>query len=95
VRRAAKVDANHGDISKAARGIGATFQSLAMVGQGCPDAVIGFREKNYLIEIKDGSKSPSERRLTAAEAEWHRDWRGHVAIIENVDQLFALLGVVR
>lgn len=93
MRRAARVDANHADLVKLARSVGASVQSLASIGRGCPDLLIGYRHTNYVVEVKDGTKSPSERALTPDEADWHATWRGRVAVIESPEQLLALLGL--
>ena len=79
-----KVDANQKIIVAAFRQMGATVLHLHMVGKGCPDVVIGFNRKNYLVEIKDGDKPPSARKLTPDEVEFHNTWRGQVAVVESV-----------
>ena len=79
-----KVDANQKVIVAAFRQMGATVLHLHMVGKGCPDVVIGFNRKNYLVEIKDGDKPPSARKLTPDEVEFHNSWRGQVAVVESV-----------
>ena len=66
MRRAAKVDANQTEIVKALRQVGASVQSLAATGKGCPDLLVGIRGLNFLIEVKDGAKPRSDRKLTAA-----------------------------
>lgn len=71
MRRAAKVDANQGEIVDALRRIGAMVQSLAQLGKGVPDILVAFRGKWWVAEIKDGSKPPSAQKLTKDEAEWH------------------------
>ena len=86
MRRAARVDANQAEIVEALRAIGATVQPIHMVGRGCPDIIVCYRGRNILIEIKDGSKSPSARRLTSDEMMWHTSWRGRVVIVESVDE---------
>jgi hypothetical protein len=91
MRRAARVDANQSIIIAGFRRLGCTVQPLHMVGMGCPDALVGFRKANYAIEIKDGEKPPSARKLTEAEAEWHRDWRGQVCIVESLDDVERLV----
>ena len=93
MRRAA-VDANQAEIVSALRGCGATVQPLHTVGKGCPDLVVGFRGQTFLIEVKDGSKPPSERKLTAAQVEWHSGWKGQVAIAENVNDALRIVGVM-
>lgn len=55
------------------------------LGQGCPDLLVGFRGVNYVLELKDGRKPPSDRRLTPAEQEWHAAWRGQVATVYSID----------
>lgn len=91
MRRAAKVDANQPAIVAALRKMGATVQPLHSVGQGCPDILVGWKSLNLLLEIKDGDKPPSHRKLTTDQMIWHRDWRGSVYVVESVGQAVALL----
>jgi hypothetical protein len=70
----------------ALRRIGATVQTLHVVGVGCPDIVVGFRGQNFLIEIKDGNKPPSKRRLTPDEAIWHTTWNGQVEVVISPEE---------
>ena len=86
MRRAAKVDANQTQVVEALRAAGATVQSLAAVGQGVPDLLVGFRGQTVLLEVKDGRKPPSERRLTEQQLDWHGAWRGGpLAVVDGVD----------
>ena len=91
MRRAAKVDANQTEIVNALRQVGASVQSLAATGKGCPDLLVGFRGKNLLLEVKDGGKVKSARKLTEDQVVWHQTWRGKVYIVESVDQALNLL----
>lgn len=93
MRRAAKVDDNQGEIVAALRRAGCSVQSLAGVGRGFPDLAVGFRGKNFFLEIKDGSKPPSQRRLTPDEESFHTSWRGHVTIVENIEDALKVVGV--
>lgn len=63
-----------------------TVQDLSAVGNGCPDLAVGFRGVTCLVEVKDGSKVPSERKLTVAQQKWHSVWAGHVVIANSVDE---------
>lgn len=94
VRRAAKVDANQSDIVKALRAVGATVQVLSDVGKGCPDLLVGRAGKNYLLEIKDGDKFKSKRKLTPDQVEWHQEWCGQVAVVECVDDALVAVGLM-
>lgn len=94
MRRAARVDANQNEIVQALRDIGASVAITSMLGSGFPDIVVGYRGRNYLFEIKDGSKPPSERKLTEAEQEFHDLWRGTVFVAKDVNEaLVEILGV--
>lgn len=83
--RAAKIDANQNEIVSALRKIGCSVQILSSVGKGCPDILVGFRGKNFLIEIKDGNKPPSGQKLTPDQVEWHASWNGQVSVANSVE----------
>lgn len=92
--RARRIDDNQKAIVAAYRALGASVQSLASVGRGTPDLLVGFRGKDFLIEVKNSAQPPSARRLTDDEAKWHRSWRGSVVrIVESVDDVQAALGL--
>lgn len=93
MRRAARIDANQNEIVCALRGVGATVAITSMVGAGFPDIVVGYRGQNYMIEIKDGSKPPSRRRLTDDEQKFHDLWRGTVIVVNNIDEALQLLEI--
>ena len=94
--RAARIDANHEQVVLALRTAGATVQSLAATGKGVPDLLVGFQGKTLLMEIKDGRKAPSERRLTEDQLKWHGAWRGGpLAIVDSPDAALRILGVMK
>jgi len=96
MRRAARTDENQEQIVKALRAVGASVQSLAAVGHGVPDLLVGYQGKNILIEIKDGNKTPSKRKLTDDQMKWHESWNGGaVAVVDSVDAAWAALGIMR
>lgn len=90
-----KADDNQPEIVSRFRELGASVQHLHTVGKGCPDILVGYRGINSLVEIKDGSKSPSKRKLTPDEQEWHDSWRGQVVIIETEDEVIEHLQSLR
>ena len=83
MRRAGKVDRNHAEIVKALRQTGASVLSLASVGKGCPDLLVGRCGINLLLEVKDGLATPPKRKLTAAEHKFHAEWAGHKEVVYN------------
>ena len=80
-----RVDANQGEIVKALRKMGCKVQSLAEVGKGCPDLLVGYRGFNILLEVKDGAKVPSAQKLTDDEVKWHAGWRGQARVVNSVE----------
>jgi hypothetical protein len=91
VRKRARTDDNQAEIVEALRGIGATITSIATLGGGVPDLLVGFRGRNLLLEVKDGRKPPSQRRLTDDELAWHLTWRGQAAVVIDVDEAIAIV----
>ena len=57
MRRAAKVDSVQSEIVTCLRLIGAEVQSLAAIGQGCPDLLISYKGAWYAAECKTGEKA--------------------------------------
>jgi len=94
--RAARVDQNHDQIVTALRAAGATVQSLAGVGKGVPDLLVGYQGKTLLMEVKDGFKSPSRRLLTEDQLKWHGSWNGGaLAVVDSPDAALRMIGVIK
>lgn len=73
--RAARTDSNHTDVVKALRKAGCRVQSLASVGKGVPDLLVGSPTgRLVLLEVKDGAKVPSARKRTPDQVTWHEAW---------------------
>lgn len=81
MRKAARVDANQEQVVSVLRGYGASVQTLAAVGKGVPDLLVGYRGRNYLLEVKDGNKSASQTKLTPDQQDWHLQWKGDKPVI--------------
>lgn len=95
MRRAARIDANQTQIVSALRSVGASVELLSAVGKGCPDLLVGYRNENILMEVKDGKKPPSERKLTSDQIVWHKEWKGVVTVVNSVDEALFAIGVIR
>ena len=94
MRRAAKTDANASAIDAVLIAAGASVAKTDAVGSGFPDRVVGFGDKNFLLEYKDGKKYPSQRKLTSQQVKWHEAWKGQVTIVhtpkEALEVIFGL-----
>jgi len=83
-----RVDANHGEIVAAFRKAGCSVVSLAMVGSGCPDLLIGWRDRTILVEIKTETGE-----LRESQKKWNASWVGDrpclVRSLEDVEKVIA------
>jgi hypothetical protein len=73
-RRAARRDENEPPIRKAVEALGATWQPLSI--SGGPDALVGFRGENLLVEVKQ-----PKGKLRPSQEAWHARWRGAAVIV--------------
>ena len=100
MRRAARVDRNQTEVVEALRQAGCRVQPLHMIGKGCPDILVGRDGRLVLMEIKDGEKPPSARKLTEDEAAWHALWAdvaqaGALVTVSTVSEALAAMDEVR
>ena len=91
LRRAARTDSNHREIIDGLRKEGFTVLDLSRVGQGCPDILVGYAGHNWLMEIKDGGKPPSARRLPGPEQAFYDLWKGNVNVVCDLDQAVEII----
>ena len=87
--RARRTDSNHAEIMAAFRKCGYAVHDTSRLGGGFPDLVV-HRETILLVEVKDGRKPPSARKLTDNELEF--SYRFPVQIVASVDDVIALAG---
>lgn len=95
---AKRVDTNQPDLVALYRHAGCRVLHLHGLGKGAPDLLIGdpVSQRLALIEIKDGSKSESRRRLTPDEARFHAEWDGlPVFIVANDEDALGVLDSLR
>lgn len=94
MRRAARVDENQPEIVRVLRECGASVAVTSGVGAGFGDLVCGYRGVNFILELKDGSKSPGRQKLTPAEKKFHEEWRGQIAIVTNPVDALRVIGAI-
>lgn len=99
-RYAAKVDRNQAEIVAALRSAGCSVQCLHAVGGGVPDLLVSRQTRApfsrgallFLLEVKDGTKPPSARKLTEDQADWHRNWP--VSVVTCVADALRAVGLL-
>jgi hypothetical protein len=91
MRYAARIDANQEQIVSALRAHGATVRIVTQ-GNGLPDLLVGYKGFTLLLEVKDGNKVPSARKLTPAEQKFFDEWTGGMlAIVNSADEAIEIL----
>ena len=84
-------DGNHAALRAGWRALGGSWLDIIPVSGGEPDAVVGWRGQDRLVEIKRPDLAPSRRRPRPEQLAWHRSWRGRpVAVVTTVMDLLAL-----
>ena len=84
-----RTDGNQKALVLAFHRFGASVQSLHTVGKGCPDLVVGFRGKTFLVEVK----LPNGK-LNKMQREFHAAWNGHpIEIARNLEDMPRILGL--
>ena len=82
-----RADDNQKEIVDTLRDIGVSVLVLSQVGGGAPDLLVGFRGKEYLMEVK-----ASKGKLRPGQKEFFDTWRGSkVFIVRSVDEALELL----
>lgn len=97
MRYAARVDRNHSEIARAMERVGGYVIDCSHVGSGFPDFIVAFRGRWTLIEVKDGEKPLSRRKLTPDQVIFHAEAMAKgckVHVVENVEQAVKLLGSI-
>ena len=73
MRRAARVDNNHGEIRDGLRKLGFSVFDSSGMGRGFPDLVVADEYRTILVEVKSGGGA-----LGAAQEVFHEEWQGEV-----------------
>ena len=93
MRRIARIDDNQKEVVSQLRKLGVSVAITSMIGKGFPDFVIGYQNKNYLIELKDGAKVKSKKGLTMDEAKFFTAWKGQVDKCESLEDICKIIGI--
>ena len=81
-------DANHKEIRNAFEKLGCSVVDLSPLGKGVPDLLIGYSGICCIcVEVKDGTRPPSARKLTKDEEKFRMNWTGGYRLVQNVDDV--------
>ena len=95
-RTKSRTDTNQSDIVAAFEACdGVKVHLTHREGKGFPDLVVGLCGLNLLVEVKDGNKPASARKLTKAQEKWHDEWPGQVTIVECAEEARGLVAWIQ
>lgn len=81
--RARRTDSNHTEIAEAFEKLGFSVDKTNDLW----DLTIGYGGLTLLVEVKDGKKPPSKRRLTARAKKFHDTWKGGIRVITCLEDV--------
>lgn len=85
MRRSARIDANQPAVVEFFRKAGCSVAITSALGGGFPDLVVAKRGLTIVVEVKDGSRKPSEQRLTEDEERFFGAWLGHWYVVRSIE----------
>lgn len=92
MRLAARKDANQSEIVKGLRIVGVKVYVLN--NPDIPDLLTGFRGKLRLIEIKDGAKYPSQRKLRKGQQAFFSEWQDYpICVVSSLAEALEAHGI--
>jgi len=91
MRRNARVDDNQKEIVEGLRRYGASVLITSQL-KNCFDILVGYNGINHIMEIKDGKKPKSQRKLTKGEQQFCETWQGgKYNIVNNLEEAINIL----
>lgn len=60
-----------------------------------PDLLVGYKNINILIEVKDGNAPKTQQKLTPDQVVWHATWRGQVCVVNSIDAALAVIEALK
>ena len=84
MRHAERREENEKEIVRELRIRGASVHQID--DTDCPDLLVGYKGKNYLLEVIGGAKFKKYRQddgLSPGQAEWHLKWKGSARVVRS------------
>lgn len=90
MRRAARVDSTQKPITDMLKAIGASVKRITSPdGAGCWDLLVGFRGRDFKLEVKGPNTPVSDEQSTL-----HRRWRGAPShVVRTPEEALTVLGL--
>lgn len=93
-RQAARTDENQAETVKTFRKLGWYVLIVSQL-KNCCDIIVSKGGRTVAVEIKDGKKPPSARKLSAGEQKFRDEWQGEYALVESIDDVMRLNNAIQ
>ncbi len=94
VRCAGRPDHNQKEIVDSLVACGASVLVTSSIGGGFPDLVVGFRGKNFLLEVKNPTNWYGKRGFNANQERFNSQWLGgQPVIVRSTLEALAAIGL--
>ena len=90
--RARRVDANLSQVVDEFRQLGC---SVNVRNDDLADLDVGFAGRSVIVEVKDGRKPPSARKLTKNQIDKRKTWTGGIQLVENLGHVYEVAAAVK
>ncbi|MEE9351679.1 MAG: hypothetical protein V3U78_05420 [Thiotrichaceae bacterium] len=81
--RANRIDSNQTEIVAHFREWGCSVLNISSL-KNCADIIVALHGRSIVVEIKDGSKPKSARKLTSGEESFKQSWKGCWRLVESI-----------
>ncbi len=88
-RKAAKVDDNQKEVVSLFRSLGWYVLIISQL-KNCCDIIVSKGGHTIAIEIKDGEKPPSARKLSEGETKFKEEWKGDYELVICNEDVIAI-----
>ena len=93
-RRAARTDDNQTEVVELFRKLGWYVLIVSQL-KNCCDLIVSKNGRTFAVEIKDGRKPASARKLSSGEQKFKDEWQGNYALVEAVEDVMRVNNAVQ
>jgi len=95
LRLAARIDENQPEIVLALRKMGAGVTTLHSVGHGVSDILVSWRQRWFVMEIKNPTKPKADQELTKDQKVWIAEQKAPVYIVTSPLEAVTFMQMVK
>jgi hypothetical protein len=90
MKRDARQDRNHNEVKDYFEDYGCSVLNIFQL-KNCADIIVAKNNITCIVEIKDGLKCPSQRKLSDGEIKFRDSWLGEWRLVETLEDAAAIV----